>query len=119
MIVRQLYVGRSLVPVEHDSVLVIDGYGPLAGATAALQPMQPRAGVLAQVIQCGRRVEHIEPPFGLSLDALESAHALVEPLKESYIEVLVYFSEPGEELAAQRVQWTPDGGYVRTDISVR
>ena len=47
------------------------------------------------------------------------AHALVEPLKESYIEVLVYFSEPGAELAAQRVQWTPERGYVRTDISVR
>jgi len=31
------------------------------------------------------------------------AHALVAPLKESYIEVLVYFSEPGQELAAQRV----------------
>ena len=47
------------------------------------------------------------------------AHALVEPLKDSYIEVLVYFSEPGQELAAQRVQWTPSGGYVQTDISVR
>ncbi len=52
-------------------------------------------------------------------ETLGIAHALVEPLKESYIEVLVYFSEPGRELAAQRVQWTPEGGYVRTDISVR
>ena len=47
------------------------------------------------------------------------AHTLVEPLKQSYVEVLVYFAEPGQELAAQRVQWTPSGGYVQTDISVR
>ena len=47
------------------------------------------------------------------------AHALVEPLKESYNEVLVYFSEPGQEFAAQRVQWTPDGGYVQIDIAAR
>lgn len=52
-------------------------------------------------------------------ETLGIAHALVEPLKDSYNEVLVYFSEPGRELAAQRVQWTPDGGYVRIDISVR
>lgn len=52
-------------------------------------------------------------------EALDIAQALVEPLKESYIEVLVYFSEPGQELAAQRVQWTPERGYVRTDIAVR
>ena len=52
-------------------------------------------------------------------EATGIAHALVEPLKQSYVEVLVYFSEPGQELAALRVQWTPEGGYVRTDISVR
>ena len=47
------------------------------------------------------------------------AHVLVEPLKQSYVEVLVYFAEPGQELAAQRVQWTPSGGYVQMDISPR
>lgn len=52
-------------------------------------------------------------------EATGIAHALVEPLKESYVEVLVYFAEPGQELAEQRVQWTPSGGYVQTDISVR
>lgn len=52
-------------------------------------------------------------------EATGIAHALVEPLRESYVEVLVYFTEPGQGLAARRVQWTPADGYVQTDISAR
>ena len=46
-----------------------------------------------------------------------SARALVHPLEDSYIEVLVYFQAPGSELAARRVQWTPSGGYIELDIA--
>lgn len=70
MVIRQLHVGWSVVPVEHDTVLIIDGNGPLAGAVAP-EPMQPCAGVVAQVIQRGRGIEDVEPALGLSLDALE------------------------------------------------
>ena len=41
--------------------------------------MQPCAGVVAQIIQRGDGMEHIEPALGLSLDTLEPAYALVKP----------------------------------------
>ena len=47
----------------------------------------------------------------------EIARELVDPLKDRYVEVLVYFREPGTELATERVQWTPTVGYVAIDIS--
>ena len=50
-------------------------------------------------------------------EALGIARALVHPLEDSYIEVLVYFRAPGSEPAAKRVQWTPSGGYVELDIA--
>ena len=50
-------------------------------------------------------------------DTVGIARALVEPLKGSYIEVLVYFSAPGQQPAAQRVQWTPERGYIRLDLA--
>ena len=50
-------------------------------------------------------------------EALGIARALVHPLEDSYIEVLVYFHAPGAELAAKRVQWTPAGGYIELDLA--
>ena len=50
-------------------------------------------------------------------EALGIARALVHPLEDSYIEVLVYFRAPGTELAAKRVQWTPGGGYIELDLA--
>ncbi len=50
-------------------------------------------------------------------EALGIARALVHPLEDSYIEVLVYFRAPGTELPAKRVQWTPSGGYVELDLA--
>lgn len=44
------------------------------------------------------------------------ARALIHPLEDSYGEVLVYFIEPGREMASRRVQWTPSGGYVEIDL---
>ncbi len=51
-------------------------------------------------------------------EASSIAQELVTPLADTYAEVLVYLREPGEELAASRVQWTPSAGYIETDISV-
>ncbi len=50
-------------------------------------------------------------------DALPIAHTLLEPLKETYVEALVYFHRPGmrDRLAARRVQWTEQKGYVETN----
>lgn len=50
-------------------------------------------------------------------ESVDIAQELVVPLKDRYIEVLIYFREPGAELAAERVQWTPAMGYVAIDIS--
>ena len=51
-------------------------------------------------------------------EAVPIAEELVTPLSDFYAEVLVYLREPGEALAASRVQWTPRAGYIETDISV-
>ena len=50
-------------------------------------------------------------------EATRIARALVDPLKDDYVEVLVYFRRPGMRLADERVQWTPRSGYVETDFS--
>jgi hypothetical protein len=46
-------------------------------------------------------------------EARQIAVALVEPMKEDYAEMLVYFHRPGrrQQLPARRVQWSPYGGY--------
>ena len=55
-------------------------------------------------------------------DRLEEANGiartLVDPLKDGYVEVLVYFRRAGMSLADERVQWTPTGGYIETDLSL-
>ena len=94
---------------------------PVAPSFARFRPRPSMRGLGWQVIDylsaLGVLIVEVET---YRLDEVTGiAHALVEPLKESYIEVLVYFAEPGQELAAQRVQWTPEGGYVQTDISPR
>ncbi len=78
MVVRYLYVGWSVVPIEHEAVLVVNGDGPLADAVA-LEPVEPCPRVVSQVVQRGHRVQNVEPAFGLGLDALETAHPLVKP----------------------------------------
>ena len=78
MVVRYLYIGRSIVPVKHKAVLVVDSDGPLAGAVA-LEPVEPCPRVVSQVVQRGHRVQNVEPAFGLGLDALETSHPLVKP----------------------------------------
>ncbi len=42
------------------------------------------------------------------------AHALIEPIKADYDEILVYVSPAGDpsDLPARRMQWTPQDGYV-------
>ena len=50
-------------------------------------------------------------------EATGIAHELVQPLKDGYVEVLVYFRQPGRALATTRVQWTPSTGYIETNIS--
>ena len=49
-------------------------------------------------------------------EARQIAVALVEPIKQDYTEMLVYFHRPGRRhlLPARRVQWSPLGGYTET-----
>ena len=51
-------------------------------------------------------------------DVIGIAQEVVPPLMERYIEVLVYFRQPGKTLADARVQWTPTSGYRDLDIAV-
>ena len=92
----------------------------LASPTARFRPRPSMRGLGWQVIDylsaLGILIVDVETH---RLDeALGIARALVHPLKDSYIEVLVYFRAPGIELAAKRVQWTPASGYVELDIAV-
>ena len=45
-------------------------------------------------------------------DALRISVTIVEPVREKYGEVLVYFRKAGERDTVRRVQWTPAAGYV-------
>ena len=51
-------------------------------------------------------------------EAMASARAIVEPVRDRYAEVLVYLRRTGApgRLASRRVQWTPSGGYVETTL---
>jgi hypothetical protein len=44
----------------------------------------------------------------------EIARALVEPIKDDYVEILVYVNRLGDDsdLPARRMQWTPSQGYI-------
>ena len=44
--------------------------------------------------------------------ALAIAAAIVGPLREQYVEILVYLRRAGTASTLRRVQWTPAGGYV-------
>jgi hypothetical protein len=46
--------------------------------------------------------------------ARQIATQIVEPLRDRYEEVLVYFHKPGDAkvFPERRIQWTPRGGYV-------
>ena len=52
-------------------------------------------------------------------EAAGITHQVVHPIKDDHVEALVYFHRPHERLASTRVQWTPAGGYVRTDLPSR
>ena len=52
-------------------------------------------------------------------EIFDIAKTVIQPLEDDYVEVLVYFRQPGERFATRRVQWTPREGYVTTDISIK
>jgi hypothetical protein len=60
----------------------------------------------------------VEVEAGRVEDAKRIAIALCEPLKDRYAEMLVYVYRPGarKTLAARRVQWTLQQGYVETNF---
>ena len=119
--VAQLSSPGALPAVSPPGPWLLTNPRPVAPSFARFRPRPSMRGLGWQVIDyvsaLGVLIVEVET---YRLDEVTGiAHALVEPLKESYIEVLVYFAEPGQELAAQRVQWTPEDGYVQTDISPR
>lgn len=91
---------------------------PLTPADAWFRPRPSMRGL-------GWRVSDYRSALGVLIvevethrlaEALGIARALIHPLEDSYGEVLVYFIDPGREMASLRVQWTPSGGYVKIDL---
>ena len=119
--VADLYARDPLPPVSTPGTWYLMGPQPPAPPSAGVRPGRPSMrglgwqvmdymsvlGVLVINVET-RRVD----------DASAIARELVAPLAETYAEVLVYVREPGQELAAVRVQWTPTAGFVEIDISV-
>ena len=108
---------------------------PLTPAVPPIEtprPPEPRIDILYGAVR--------EPPtgFGWRLIGQLSAHSvlvvevetdrlheaqviaqqLVEPVKERYVEALVYFyrTRRPRTFAAKRVQWTPHAGYIKTSF---
>jgi hypothetical protein len=51
-------------------------------------------------------------------DTMTSAHAIVEPVRSRYSEVLIYVRRAGVpgRFASRRVQWTAANGYIETSL---
>ena len=49
-------------------------------------------------------------------EASAIAVELIDPLKDGYAEVLVYFHRPHDAFAEKRVQWSLRSGFVETDL---
>jgi len=51
-------------------------------------------------------------------DPMSVAEEIVDPLKPNYVEVLIYVHDADHEAGMPifRIQWTPRGGFVRTDF---
>jgi uncharacterized membrane protein len=54
-------------------------------------------------------------------DALAIARAITAPLQSRYTEIMIYFHRPGrpDTLPPRRVQWSPDAGFVETDLEAQ
>ncbi len=119
--VVDLYARDALPTVSAPGTWYLMGPQPPAPPSAGARPGRPSMrGLGWQVIDylsiMGVLVIEVET-YRLD-EASVIAQELVEPLTETYAEVLVYLREPGAELATFRVQWTPRAGFVLTDISV-
>ncbi len=59
----------------------------------------------------------VEVEVDLAADTASIARRLVEPVRDGYAEILVYFYDRAGDgdLPISRVQWTPEGGYVEIE----
>ena len=119
--VADLYARDALPEVPTPGTWYLMGPQPPAPTSAGVRPGRPSMRGL------GWQVMDYLSVMGVLVidvqtyrvdDASAIARELVDPLASSYAEVLIYFREPGQPLAAARVQWTPSAGYVEIDLSV-
>jgi hypothetical protein len=59
-------------------------------------------------------IAHVETDY--LAEAVAISQQIADPIKDRYVEVLIYFHRPGRPdlLAPRRVQWTATTGYVET-----
>ena len=119
-VVESPYATTLLPNVEAPGTWFLMGPRPPAPPSDGIRPGRPSMrGIGWQVVDylSAVGVLIITVETHRLRESADIAQELVVPLKDRYIEVLIYFREPGAELAAERVQWTPAMGYVAIDIS--
>jgi hypothetical protein len=87
--------------------------GGLVWLAASLGPSPPPAWTMTARTSAHRTLV-VEVEVRRLADAAAIAREIVEPIRPSYDEILVYFHARGSRDFLQRVQWTPAKGYVDT-----
>jgi hypothetical protein len=91
-------------------------YGPATSALArSLNDSRPDGMAVRWAVVSAAAAQHAMVMDVEAIDvsdALRISVTIVEPVREKYGEVLVYFRKAGERHTVRRVQWTPAAGYV-------
>ena len=91
-----------------------DGPAPAAAGSPPLLLVNDGWRIVEMATAHGAFTIEVEMADGV--DTAEIARSLIEPLQDSYAEVLVYFHarDAQTDLPQLRVQWTAAGGYTET-----
>lgn len=122
MAARVLLFGAAWIAVLAIMIAVVRPHRPAIAVTitssqpeAAPAPPRPGTRYPGGTVKRAYSAHHmmvVDVEAEHPSEALAIAREVVEPLRNSYDEVLVYTREPDAPDAARRVQWTPRGGYV-------
>lgn len=118
-----LFGGRGEPAIPRAHLATVEPAAPHSAADAARATLPfypPNAG--ERWASLGVTAAHAAMVMRITVDdgtdAMAVAEEIVEPLKPNYAEILIYVHDADHESAMPmlRIQWTPRGGFVRTDF---